>query len=191
MKAAEVLRAYRQGYFPMGDEDGRIRFYCYNPRAILPLDQFHVPSRMARELRKAAFEIRFNSDFEGVIRGCSERSSTWIHKDIIRVYLELYAQGHAHSVEAWRDGKLAGGLYGLGLGGAFCGESMFHRVPSASKAAIVALVGRLQERGYGLLDCQSPTEHTQRFGTVMIPIEQYLQRLQKVTAWPCTFVDKA
>lgn len=187
MRPGEVLRAYRQGYFPMGDEDGRIRFYSYNPRAIIPLDGFHVPSRMARELRKAAFEIRINSDFEGVIRGCSERSSTWIHEDIIRVYLELHEQGHAHSVEAWKEGQLAGGLYGLGLGGAFCGESMFHRVPSASKAAMVGLVERLQARGYGLLDCQSPTEHTKRFGIVMIPIEDYLRRLQEVMAWPCTF----
>ena len=189
MKPEQVLEAYRRGYFLMAEE-GRVRFYTYNPRAILPLDSFHVPARMARELRHKAFEIRFDSCVEDVIRGCAARTTTWVNEEIIQVYLQLREMGHVHSVEAWLEGQLAGGLYGLTLGGAFCGESMFYRIPSASKACLVALVGKLRMQGYGLLDCQAPTEHTRRFGVVLLPIEHYLARLQEVLSWDCSFLGE-
>jgi leucyl/phenylalanyl-tRNA--protein transferase len=169
---------------------GRVQFYTADPRAVLPLDGFHLPRRMARELRQKNFEIRFTTSVEAVIRGCAGRTDTWINEEIVQVYLQLQKMGVLHSVEAWHEGELAGGLYGITLGGAFCGESMFHRVPSASKAALVALVERMRRRGFGLLDCQAPTEHTRRFGLVMMPFSEYLARLKEVMSWPCSFLEE-
>jgi leucyl/phenylalanyl-tRNA--protein transferase len=178
--ADALLTAYRSGWFPMAVAEGDIRWYSPDPRGIIPLDAFHVPSRLARNLRKARFEIRVNTDFLGVISACSERQDSdgnWIDGEIIESYCGLHAQGFAHSVEAWKDGALVGGLYGVSLQGAFFGESMFHRVNDASKAALVALVERLRAGGYVLLDTQWVTEHLLQFGAIEIPRRRYLRML--------------
>jgi leucyl/phenylalanyl-tRNA--protein transferase len=187
-----LVAAYRQGVFPMAVEDGTIAWFSPDPRGVIPLDTFHVSSRLARVVRRGTFTIRIDHDFERVIRACADRGevpSTWISEEIVASYVELARLGLAHSVEAWQDGELAGGLYGVHIGGAFFGESMFHRVTDASKVALVALVERLRARGFTLLDTQWITPHLQRFGAVEIPRRQYLRRLADAIARPCRFVD--
>lgn len=187
-----LVNFYRQGCFPMADPSGRIQIYRYDPRTILPLDQFHVPKRMQRELRKEAFEIRINTCFDQVIagcakRGCLETDSGWISPEIVDLYCQMHQQGYAHSVEVWRDNQLAGGLYGVALGAAFFGESMFYLQSNASKAAMVGLVEHLKERDYRLLDCQMATQHTARFGTMDISLLDYLKLLDAALKLPRTF----
>lgn len=178
MIAPELLiAAYCQGIFPMADEDGRLAWYSPDPRAVFPLDSFHVPRSLRRTMKRGAFDLRTDTAFEDVIRGCADRDETWISEEIVESYLRLYQLGVAHSVEAWQQGKLVGGLYGVAIGGAFMGESMFSRVPDASKVCLVALVDRLRDRGFILLDSQIPTEHLARFGQITIPRAQYLRRL--------------
>jgi leucyl/phenylalanyl-tRNA--protein transferase len=187
-----LVAAYRQGVFPMAVEDGTIAWFSPDPRGVIPLDTFHVSSRLARVVRRGTFTIRIDHDFERVIRACADRGevpSTWISEEIVASYVELARLGLAHSVEAWQDGELAGGLYGVHIGGAFFGESMFHRVTDASKVALVALVERLRARGFTLLDTQWITPHLQRFGAVEIPRREYLRRLADAIARPCRFVD--
>lgn len=185
---ALIVHAYRQGIFPMADEDGHVDWYQPDPRAVFPLDTFHVPKSLAKTLRQGKFEIRVNADFEGVMRGCAGRDETWISDGIIQAYSELHRFGLAHSVEAWRDGRLVGGLYGVALGGAFMGESMFSRETDASKVCLVHLVERLRARGFILLDSQLPTEHLARFGQILIPHEAYMRQLERALALPCHFV---
>lgn len=162
---------------------GDIRWFSPDPRAIIPLDTFHVSSRLARVVRRGSFRIEINRNFGDVIRACavaerdSEDAGTWIDQEILDSYCAMNEAGFAHSVEAWQDGKLAGGLYGVALGGAFFGESMFHTVTDASKVALVALVERLRERDFTLLDTQWTTEHLEQFGAVEIPRTQYLKSL--------------
>jgi leucyl/phenylalanyl-tRNA--protein transferase len=184
-----LLSAYAQGVFPMTDRDGKIRWYTADPRGILPLDRFHIPRTLRQIVRQNRFEIRINFDFESTMRGCMETrpEGTWISDELIDAYLELHKLGFAHSVEAWREGQLAGGLYGVSLGAAFFGESMFHRQPDASKVALVALVERLRERGYELLDTQATTRHLERFGCIEIPAEEYLRKLRAALQKQCVF----
>ena len=180
-----LLNAYASGWFPMAVGPGEVRWYSPDPRGIIPLDTFHVPSRLARSLRTHPFDIRIDTDFPAVIRACAERpdpDGNWIDREIIDSYCALHEQGFAHSVEAWRDGRLVGGLYGVAMRGAFFGESMFHRVTDASKAALVALVERLRERGYALLDTQWVTEHLVQFGAIEIPRRRYLRLLDQALA---------
>src|SRR5688572_24056986 len=176
-----LLTAYAQGVFPMGDRDNVIRWYTADPRGVIPLDAFHVPRTLAQVVRQRKFEIRFNYDFEATMRGCmaARAEGTWISEELIAAYVHLHELGFAHSVEAWRDGELAGGLYGVSLGAAFFGESMFHHVRDASKVALVALVDRLRERNYELLDTQAATSHLKRFGCIEIRAEDYLRRLKR------------
>ncbi|MCA9795288.1 MAG: leucyl/phenylalanyl-tRNA--protein transferase, partial [Candidatus Eremiobacteraeota bacterium] len=150
----EVLLGYTQGLFPMAEEEGGYSFYTAYPRAVLPLERFHCPSRLARRLKNRPFEMRRDSDFEGVIRGCAARDSTWISDEIVAIYRQLHRAGYVHTVEAWNEDGLVGGLYGVVLGGAFFGESMFHRASDASKACVVHLVEHLRQAGFRLLDCQ-------------------------------------
>ena len=174
----------------MGLEDGEIGWFSPDPRGILPLDAFHLPARLARSLRRSPFEIRVNHDFGRVMRACAARKDddgTWISEGIIDCYVALHQRGHAHSVEAWKDGDLAGGLYGVSLGGAFFGESMFHHVTNASKAALAALVDRLRTRGFVLLDTQWVTPHLMQFGAVEIPRDEYLRRLSAALDVDCHF----
>jgi len=185
-----VLQAYQAGFFPMADEHGRIEWYSPDPRCVFPLDGFHVPRSVRQTIRRETFEIRVDSAFDEVIAACADRpEGTWISAEIVAVYRELHQRGHAHSVECWHDGRLAGGLYGVALGGAFFGESMFTRVTDASKVALAGLVQRLRRRGYVLLDTQFSTPHLERFGAVEISRRTYLRHLRQALALPCRFAD--
>jgi leucyl/phenylalanyl-tRNA--protein transferase len=170
-----ILSAYRNGLFPMADpHSGRLAWYDADPRGVIPLDAYHVPRRLRRYMKQ--FEFAVDRNFEGVIEGCA-RPVTWISRDIRQAYVALHRLGHAHSVEAWKNGKLAGGLYGVRIGGAFMAESMFHTESNASGAALVTLLERLKSRGFALLDIQQVLPNTARFGAVGISREEYLWRL--------------
>jgi len=184
-----ILQAYPLGVFPMADAQGRISWYTANPRAVLELDALHVPRSLRKTIKRRVYEIRVNTAFRQVMEGCADRSSTWISGGLIDAYTRLHEMGWAHSVEAWRDGELAGGLYGVAMGAAFFGESMFARQPDASKVCVVALVERLNERGYLLLDCQEKTSHMARFGAHLIPASEYESRLARALALEMTFAD--
>jgi leucyl/phenylalanyl-tRNA--protein transferase len=178
-----LIAAYCQGLFPMADDDGEIYWYDPNPRAIIPLDTFHVPRRLARRVRGGEFEIRVDSSFRAVMEACAEprpgQAGTWISAEMVDAYAELHRLGFAHSVEAWRGGELAGGLYGVAVRGLFAGESMFSRVNDASKVALVHLVERLRRGGFTLLDSQYVVGgHMLQFGTVEIPRAEYRRRLK-------------
>jgi leucyl/phenylalanyl-tRNA--protein transferase len=185
-----LLSAYASGWFPMAIAPGEIRWYSPDPRGIIPLDTFHVPSRLRRTLRQRRFEIRVNTDFAAVITACAERpdaDGNWIDSEIIESYRALHAAGFAHSVETWQGGQLVGGLYGVSLRGAFFGESMFHHVADASKAALVALVERLRARGFSLLDTQWTTDHLVQFGATDIPRRRYLRLLEDALGLDISF----
>lgn len=184
-----LLHAYAQAAFPMAMPDGSIGWFAPDPRAIIPLEDFHVPHGLRRTLKKGKFEIRIDAGFETVMRKCAERKETWINEEIVASYVNLHRLGQAHSVEAWYEGKLAGGLYGVVLGGAFFGESMFHEVTDASKVALHALVMRLRERGFTLLDTQWTTPHLRQFGTHEIPLGSYKRMLARALRQSCRFVD--
>jgi leucyl/phenylalanyl-tRNA--protein transferase len=185
-----LLQGYRLGVFPMAMEDGSIEWFSPDPRGILPLDGFHVPHSLERVVRKGVFEVRINSCFERVMRRCGERRETWISEAIIRSYTALHEMGHAHSVETWREGELAGGLYGVSLGGAFFGESMFHEVTDASKVALCALVERLRARKFLLLDTQWLTPHLQRFGVTEISRRHYMHLLGRAVVLERSFDEQ-
>jgi leucyl/phenylalanyl-tRNA--protein transferase len=175
-----LLAAYCQGIFPMGGPDGAIRWYDPDPRAIIPLDEgFHVPSRLARTVRNAPFELRVDTRFRAVMEACAEldREGSWITPELTDAYVALHEAGFAHSVEAWRGEQLVGGLYGVAIAGLFAGESMFSRERDASKVALVHLVERLRRGGFALLDTQFLTEHLARFGAYEIPRAEYRRRL--------------
>jgi leucyl/phenylalanyl-tRNA---protein transferase len=182
-----LLQGYRLGVFPMAMEDDSIAWFSPDPRAIIPLERFHVPHGLSRVARRKVFEIKIDNRFDDVIGGCAKRKDTWINHEIIESYEKLHALGHAHSVEAWRDGKLAGGLYGVAVGGAFFGESMFHRVRDASKMALVALVEHLRARKFALLDTQWLTPHLLQFGAAEIPRNHYLKLLRRAVDLPRKF----
>ncbi len=181
-----LLYAYRHGLFPMADpyEGDTVYWFAPDPRAILPLDAFHVPRSLAKRVRQERFEVTTDRDFEGVMRGCADRPATWISEEIIQAYVALHERGYAHSVECRREGRLVGGIYGVALGGAFFGESMFHRARDASKVALVHLVRRLRHGGYGLFDVQFATPHLRRFGLVEIPRAAYERRLAYALTLP-------
>lgn len=173
-----VLHAYRQGIFPMAEEGGLLGWWSPDPRTILDLDAVHVPRRLARTVRQGRYALRRDSDFEAVIARCADREETWISPAIHAVYGELFRQGHVHTVEAYADGALAGGLYGVGLPGAFMAESMFHTARDAGKVAVVHLVEHLRSRGVQLLDIQYETKATAVFRPRKIPRREYLERLR-------------
>ena len=178
-----LLRAYAVGMFPMAERRDDDTLYWIDPekRGILPLDEFRVPRRLRREIRQHRFEIRCDTAFEEVMLCCAElgpdRSETWINDEIVRLYVELHRMGRAHSVECWLDGELAGGLYGVTLGAAFFGESMFSRETDSSKVALIHLVARLRLGAYTLLDTQFATAHLNQFGVVEITREEYREQL--------------
>ena len=183
-----MLKAYRLGLFPMAETRTAQRLYWLDPeeRGILPLDAFHVGRRLRRTLRAGRLTVTADRDFASVIAGCAAsgagREDTWINPDIERLFTALAAHGHAHSVEAWADGALVGGLYGVAIGGAFFGESMFSRAADASKVALVHLVARLRLGGFRLLDTQFVTTHLARFGAIEIPRERYKALLRDAVA---------
>jgi leucyl/phenylalanyl-tRNA--protein transferase len=185
-----VVNAYARGIFPMADEnDGSIYWYAPDPRAILEHENLHVSRSLRATIRKGIYEIRMDTAFEQVMRGCANRSSTWINEEFIKTYTYLHKQGLAHSVEAWRDGKLVGGLYGVALGAAFMGESMFSYATDASKVCLVALVAHLKTRGYVLHDTQFLTPHLASLGVTEIPRRIYEQRLRNALTRPCRWSD--
>jgi leucyl/phenylalanyl-tRNA--protein transferase len=191
-----LLAAYRCGIFPWPIvSDGYAIPWCSpDPRAILELDRLHVSRRLARTIRGGKFELSCDRDFASVIAGCAaprrDSGDTWVTDEMKLAYFRMHQLGHAHSVEAWCGGELAGGVYGLAIGGLFAGESMFYRVHDASKVALVALVKHLARRGYTLFDIQQLTSHMQRMGAVEIPRAEYLRRLKEAVDQPVTFGDR-
>jgi len=189
-----LLRAYAEGLFPMAERRGDPTLYWVSPekRGIIPLDTFHVPHRLARTMRSGAFTVTADTAFRDVIEACAApapgREETWINDEILRLYCALHSTGHAHSIECWQDRELVGGLYGVRLGAAFFGESMFSRARDASKVALVHLVDGLKRGGFVLLDSQFITAHLARFGAIEIPREQYLMKLAHALSrdaiWP-------
>jgi leucyl/phenylalanyl-tRNA--protein transferase len=179
-----LLKAYACGLFPMAESADDPTLYWIEPdhRGVIPLDSFHVPRSLAKTVRKAVFDVRIDTDFEGVISGCAEltteRRETWINQPIRDLYGELFDMGFCHTVECWKDGALMGGLYGIHIGGAFFGESMFSRMPDASKVALVHLRDRLKAGGFTLLDTQFVTDHLRKFGALEVPRAEYNQILQ-------------
>ena len=176
-----LLSAYAEGIFPMSESRGGDTVFWVEPklRGILPLDAFHISHSLKRFMKKRPFDIRFDADFKGVMEACAERDETWINDIIVNSYCRLFELGFAHSVECYKDGRLAGGLYGVCLNGAFFGESMFSRKTNASKTALCALVDRLKQGGFSLLDTQFLTPHLATFGGIEIPQKQYLSLLKK------------
>jgi len=187
-----LLSAYCQGVFPMAHEDGRIYWYDPDPRAIIPLDRFHVSRSLERTIRQQQFEIRIDTAFTAVIKACAAsapgREETWINDDIIQAYTRLHRLGFAHSVEAWQANKLVGGLYGVAIGGFFAGESMFSHVPDSSKVALAFLVAHLRQQEFRLLDTQFMTEHLRRLGAVEIPTDEYRRQLNRALLVHTVFV---
>jgi leucyl/phenylalanyl-tRNA--protein transferase len=190
---AILLQAYAAGIFPMAEAADDPELFWVDPtrRGVIPLDGFHVPRRLRRVLRRGGFEVRCDSAFEAAMRGCAEasetRPSTWINEEIVRLYSALFAHDAAHSVECWQDGELVGGLYGVSLGAAFFGESMFSRATDASKIALVHLVARLRLGGYRLLDTQFLTPHLAQFGGVEIPRARYHRLLADALRYRAAF----
>ncbi len=191
-----LLRAYAVGLFPMAERRDDQTLFWIDPekRGILPIDRFHLPRRLARKLRRRPFEVRCDSAFEDVIRECAapadDRPETWINEEIIALYTDLNQMGRAHSVECWRDGRLVGGLYGVTLGAAFFGESMFSRETDASKIALAHLVARLRKGGFSLLDVQFVTGHLSRFGAVEILRSGYRHLLAEALDRTATFYSE-
>ena len=181
-----LLDFYRRGVFPMA-MDGELRLFSPDPRGVIPLEKFRVPHGSRKTLRDPAWKVTVNAAFEEVVLGCAERDETWIDETIFGSYAELHHLGHAHSIEVWRDGELAGGLYGVAIGAAFCGESMFSRMPGASKVALANLVERLRGRGFVLLDTQWVTPHLEKFGACEIPRSEYLEKLAKAVEMKTSF----
>ena len=172
----------------MDDSDtGELFWFQPDPRTILPLDGFHISRSLAKTVRQERFEIRYNTDFDGVMRGCADREETWISEEFIRVFTAMHELGKAHSVEVIQNGDLVGGTYGVALGGAFMAESMFHTVTDASKVALVGLTSRLKERGFALLDVQYSTSHLKSLGAIEISHATYLKRLNPALQLPCEF----
>ena len=188
-----LLKAYSVGLFPMAESADDPALFWVDPerRGIMPLDGFHVPRSLRKTVRKGGFEVSCDSDFVGVVRACAEptatRPSTWINEEIVRLYAALHRMGNAHSVECRQGGALVGGLYGVALGGAFFGESMFSRATDASKVALIHLVARLKRGGFLLLDAQFITAHLSRFGALEVPRAKYRRQLATALAQPAKF----
>jgi leucyl/phenylalanyl-tRNA--protein transferase len=186
----QLLSAYCEGAFPMGQEDGSVSWFRPPYRGILPVQEFHVPTRFQRYLKSHPFEVRWNTAFGDVMRGCADREETWITDAILDTYQELHRLGFAHSAEVWRDRKLVGGVYGVAIGAAFFGESMFSRETQASKVALTHLQWRLKERGFILHDTQWTTTHLASFGGHEIPCAQYLEILNQAITLPARFDER-
>jgi leucyl/phenylalanyl-tRNA--protein transferase len=189
LSVKRLLLAYRSGLFPWTVEP--VSWWSPDPRAVFELDGFHVSRSLAKVIRKGVFEVTTDRAFRRVMQGCAApapgRRSTWISPEFIEAYTELHEQGHAHSLECWLNGKLAGGIYGVAIGGFFAGESMFHRASNASKVALFHLIERLRRQGFVLFDIQMLTPATEQLGGVTIPREDYLRRLGDAVRNPCLF----
>jgi leucyl/phenylalanyl-tRNA--protein transferase len=184
-----ILRAYAAGVFPMADGAEADGVFWVDPkrRGVFPLDAFHVPRRLARRIRAGGFSVTVDRAYDAVLEACADREETWINRDIRKLYVELHRMGQAHSVEVWMEGALAGGLYGVRMGAAFFGESMFHRQPDASKIALVYLVARLKAGRFTLLDSQFVTDHLARFGARAVSRDSYHRQLDLALSRPADF----
>jgi len=187
---ARLLTAYRNGIFPWYSAGQPVLWWSPDPRMVLFPAEFRMPRSLMKRLRRRDYEIRVDTAFEGVMRACAaprgDGTGTWITPDMIAAYCELHRLGHAHSVETWIDGKLAGALYGIALGRMFYGESMFTSVPDASKIALAHLVRNLETRQFGMIDCQMNTAHLARFGAREIPRREFSRRLAELVNYPQT-----
>ena len=186
-RAETVLRGYTSGYFPMPDSTGRLRWQFPPWRGVIPIEGFHVPRSVARLIRTGRFEVRYDTAVEQVIRACADRETTWITEEIVEIYLRLHDWGIVHSVETWQDGKLAGGLYGVTIGGYFAGESQFHRERDAGKVAFGALAELLRAGGYLLHDTQYCTDYLAQFGCIEVPADEFLDQLKTAVALRAAF----
>lgn len=188
LKPDNMLRLYASGAFPMADnETGNINWFMPEVRAIIPLDKYNIPRSTKKAIEKSGFEIRFDTDFTGVVYGCADRESTWISDELILAYKRLKKRGHVHTVETWLNDKLVGGLYGITFRGAFFGESMFSKITNASKAALVALIERLVKKDFVLLDVQYMTNHFKMFGAVEISFDEFTKLLYEAYTRGCEF----
>ena len=188
LKPENMIRLYSRGAFPMADEiTGEINWYLPEIRTIIPLDNYNVPRSLKNILEENIFEFRYDHDFISVVEGCADRNETWISDRLIRAYLELNKLGYVHTVETWQKGKLVGGLYGISYGGAFFGESMFSKVSQASKAALVKLLERLNDKNFVMLDVQYMTPHLKMFGAKEISFEEYNGLLLECYKKNCQF----
>jgi leucyl/phenylalanyl-tRNA--protein transferase len=189
LSSERLLHAYRHGVFPWYDDPLPVCWWSPDPRAIFEMDGLHISRRLARTMRTGRFQVSINRDFAGVMEGCADRpgEGTWITPAMLAAYQELHRLGHAHSVETWLDGELAGGVYGVAIGGLFAAESMFHRASDASKVALVHLFEHLRQRGFTLFDTQILTPHTASLGAVEIPRREYLRRLRSAVEIPVRF----
>jgi len=183
-----LLAAYARGIFPWYSEDEPILWWCPDPRMVLYVEEFHLSRSLARRMRKGEYDVRVNTAFEAVVRACAaprpEQDGTWIHEEMIEAYLRLHELGYAHSIESWRDGELAGGLYGVALGRVFFGESMFARAIDASKVALAHLVQLMRARGAPLIDCQMETAHLASLGARPIPRAEFVRELRRLALGP-------
>ena len=188
LKPENMLRLYASGAFPMADEKtNEINWYMPEIRTIIPLNNYNIPRSLKKFLETSDFEFRYDNDFLSVVKNCADRETTWISGKLIDAYLNLHKNGHIHTVETWRKGKLVGGLYGVTFRGAFFGESMFSKVEQASKAALVKLIERLNENNFMILDVQYMTEHLKMFGAEEITFKEYQQLLFKSYQRDCRF----
>lgn len=195
LTADDLIYGYMNGIFPMADSDGTLYWYSPDPRAIIPIDTYKPPRSLRPILNRKQFDVRINTNFEGVIRSCarprSDDEGTWISEEIIQAYTELHQSGFAYSVETYSDNRLVGGLYGVSIGAAFFGESMFYEVPNASKVAFHYLIEILRKQGYQLLDTQFINDNVRRFGALEIPRSEYIPMLKRAFSRKCIFTEAA
>jgi leucyl/phenylalanyl-tRNA--protein transferase len=189
LRPAPLLEAYAHGIFPWFNPGDPIIWWSPDPRAIFELKNFHIPRRLAATIKQNKFRITVDTQFRAVMEGCAaeREEGTWITEEMLEAYTELHRLGHAHSLEVWLGDELAGGIYGIAIGGFFAGESMFHRVRDASKVALISLLTRLRDRGFELFDTQIANDHTAQFGAVEIPRTEYLERLAIAVRKPVEF----
>lgn len=181
-----IIEGYAQGYFLMADETGNLGWYSSRKRALIPLDErFRYPKSLRRVLNSDRFTVAINQDFKAVVAGCADRESTWISSKLQEIYFALYQSGIAQSFETWEGDRLAGGILGIVIGGAFIGESMFYRIPEGSKVAMVKLVERLRDRGFILFDAQMNNPHLERFGAYTVTDTEYQNLLEKALSRRC------
>lgn len=188
---ALILKAYNAGLFPMADDRNSDEIFWVEPkeRGVIMLSDFHTPKRLKRYINNMDWKVHINRDFDAVIKNCASRDETWINDDIIALYNELHTSGHAHSIEIYdQNDDIIGGLYGLSMGGCFCGESMFSKEDNTSKVALVALAERCIDRGYTMIDTQFITDHLKQFGTITIDQSEYLRRFIAVRDLPISFI---
>ena len=189
INVAAIIEGYSQGYFLMSDDNGKLDWYSSRQRTLIPLDdRFRYPKSLQRVLNQERFSVAIDRDFEAVCEGCADRDTTWISEDLLQIYFALHQAGYAHSFETWQGDRLAGGILGIAINGAFIGESMFYRITEGSKVAMVKLVEHLRQKNYVVFDAQMQNPHLERFGSVVIGSGQYKKLLSQAMVQDCTFV---